>query len=121
MGSCEPSRPRRARWSRVECRWSRWKPDVRPARVGLLTCLALLTWSGVGNPQAPKTPRKPSLPGTISARTPADLVVINTRIYTAGVPSHAEAMAVLNGRIVAIGSYSTVLPYIGSSTEVWDL
>ena len=90
------------------------------ARV-IAVLMLLLSWSAVGNPQAPREPRKPRLPGTISSRTPADLVVLNTRIYTAATPARAEAMAVLHGRIVAIGSQSTVLPYIGAHTVVWDL
>ena len=73
------------------------------ARV-IAVLMLLLSWSAVGNPQAPREPRKPRLPGTISSRTPADLVVLNTRIYTAATPARAEAMAVLHGRIVAIGS-----------------
>lgn len=90
------------------------------ARLAALVLL-LLTWTAVGTPQAPSRPRKPRLPGTISSRTPADLVVLNTRIYTAAVPARAEAMAVLNGRIVAIGTQQVVLPYIGARTQVWDL
>ena len=85
-----------------------------------LVALALL-WSGDAGAQVPRTPRRPTLPGTISARTPADLVVINSRIYTAAIPARAEAMAVYKGKIVAVGTNHAVLPYIGSKTVVWDL
>src|SRR6185295_17879276 len=120
---CERSAPAPAQWSAAASRWWRWTgPDVTPPRVRLVAVLLLLlSWSAVGNPQAPRVPRKPRLPGTISSRTPADLVLLNTRIYTAATPARAEAMAVLHGRIVAIGSQSTVLPYIGAHTVVWDL
>ena len=92
---------------------------MRVARVAALVLfVTVMGWSGDAGSQAP---RHPPLPTTISARTPADLVVINTRIYTATAPSRAEAMAVYRGKIVAIGSTQAVTPYIGTQTVVWDL
>jgi predicted amidohydrolase YtcJ len=66
-------------------------------------------------------PRKPKLPHTVSARTPADLVILNASIYTAARPARAQAMAVRGGRIVAVGSNRDVTPYLGSQTEIWDI
>jgi predicted amidohydrolase YtcJ len=70
-------------------------------------------------PQGP--PRRPQMPRTASARTPADLVILNAKIYTAGPLARAQAMAVLNGRIVAIGTNQKVAPYMGPSTVIWDI
>jgi predicted amidohydrolase YtcJ len=54
-----------------------------------------------------------------AAEAPADLVVLNAKIYTAG-PSHsrAEALAVRNGRIVFAGSDGEAQAWIGSGTKV---
>ena len=94
--------------------------SLRRIIAGAAIVLAL-SWVGDARSQAPRVPRRPSLPGTISARTPADLVIVNARIYTAATPARAEAMAVYRGKIVAIGTHQTVLPYIGAQTVVWDL
>ena len=69
----------------------------------------------------PRAPRRPQMPGTVSARTPADLVVLNAHIYTAASPARAQAMAVSHGRIVAVGSNLRITPFIGPRTVVWDL
>ena len=69
----------------------------------------------------PRGPRRPQLPGTVSARTPADLVILNAHIYTVGSPSRAQALAVSHGRIVAIGSNQKVAPFLGPRTVVWDI
>ena len=52
----------------------------------------------------------------------ADAIYTNARIYTVDTAnSWAEAMAVRDGRIVAIGSEGDVQRYAGSSTETHDL
>ncbi|MBI2686681.1 MAG: amidohydrolase [Acidobacteria bacterium] len=58
--------------------------------------------------------------GMAMAGEPADLVVDNATIYTAD-PAHpkAKAMAIRNGRIIAIGD--NVRANIGSKTQVLDL
>ena len=66
-------------------------------------------------------PRRPQLPSSVSSRTPADLVILNARIYTAAVPFRAQAMAVSHGRIVAVGSNQSVASYLGPRTEIWDI
>jgi len=95
---------------------------MKPARWGLVAlAVALLSHAPGVTSDRPPAPRRPPLPSTLSARTPADLVILNARIYTAAVPARAQAMAVLKGRIVAIGTQQQVFPYIGAKTEVWDL
>ena len=52
----------------------------------------------------------------------ADLVVRNGRIYTVDRERPwADAMAVLGGRIVAIGAADEVAPHIGPQTRILDL
>jgi predicted amidohydrolase YtcJ len=51
----------------------------------------------------------------------ADLVVWGGRIYTAGTPRFAEALAVRGERIVAVGSRAEVAPLVGPATRVVDL
>src|SRR5262245_10842328 len=81
----------------------------------------LLALLGAPSSDLPRVPRRPQMPTTISARTPADLVVLNARIYTAAVPARAQAMAVSHGRIVAIGSNQKIAPFIGPRTVIWDI
>lgn len=53
---------------------------------------------------------------------PADLVIVNTRIYTVDRNRPlAQAMAVSDGRIVFVGSARGARVFVGENTEVWDL
>ena len=51
----------------------------------------------------------------------ADLIVVNARVWT-GWPSqpHAEALAVVGGRVAALGTSAEMQPWRGSSTRVVD-
>src|SRR5690242_6120988 len=57
-----------------------------------------------------------------SAAPTADLVLLHGKLVTleAKQPT-AEALAVKDGRIVAIGSDADITPYIGKKTQVLDL
>jgi predicted amidohydrolase YtcJ len=59
--------------------------------------------------------------GLAGAQT-ADLVAVNGKVFTArdGAPL-AQALAVKDGRFVAVGSNYVVRAYIGADTEVIDL
>lgn len=53
---------------------------------------------------------------------PADIVLLNGGIYTVDADrSWAEAAAVTNGTIVAVGSNEDIRPYIGDATGIVDL
>ena len=53
---------------------------------------------------------------------PADLVMLNGGIYTVDAErSWAEAAAIVDGLIVAVGTNDEIKPYVGDSTEVIDL
>ncbi len=53
---------------------------------------------------------------------PADLVMLNGGIYTVDKNrSWAEAAAIVDGVIVAVGSNDDIQPYVGTDTEVIDL
>ena len=53
---------------------------------------------------------------------PADLVMLNGGIYTVDAErSWAEAAAIVDGMIVAVGTNDEIEPYVGNSTEVIDL
>src|SRR5215469_14542384 len=51
----------------------------------------------------------------------ADVVFLNADIYTQGEPAGAQALAVTNGRIVAVGSNAEINQLKGSKTQVVDL
>jgi len=71
-----------------------------------MAALALAAWAGE--------------PG--AAPPPADLVVLDATIHTAAQsPARAEAMAVRDGRIVAVGTSVDVRRYVGGSTQVLEL
>jgi predicted amidohydrolase YtcJ len=60
--------------------------------------------------------------GPKAADTPAaDLVVRGGTIVTLETPGSAEALAVSDGRIVAIGTAAEIEPWIGPATEIFDL
>ncbi|PKL84360.1 MAG: amidohydrolase [Ignavibacteriae bacterium HGW-Ignavibacteriae-3] len=60
--------------------------------------------------------------GKTEVKNPADLVLINGIIATAeDVNPQAEAVAVKNGKILAVGSTIEIENFIGDSTEVIDL
>lgn len=55
-------------------------------------------------------------------QTPADLVVVNTRIYTVDAARPiVEAMAVRNGRVVFTGNEAGARALVGANTRVLDL
>ncbi len=63
-------------------------------------------------------------PGGVAARSkrpPADIIITNARIYTVnpGQP-WAEAVAIQDGRILAVGSSGTIARYRGPSTRLID-
>lgn len=71
----------------------------------------------------PCAPLSGQAPTAMSAsRTPADLVVLNARIYTAdGVRPVVDAMAVRDGRVVFVGDRTGAQALVGSATRTLDL
>jgi predicted amidohydrolase YtcJ len=62
------------------------------------------------------------LTGTAFAADPADAVYRGGRIYTVDAArSWAEAVAISNGRFVAVGSDAEIAAYVGPNTRVVDL
>jgi predicted amidohydrolase YtcJ len=60
--------------------------------------------------------------GDVVQETPADFVMLNGGIYTVDAErSWAEAVAIVDGVIVAVGNNDAIQPYIGADTEVVDL
>jgi len=61
--------------------------------------------------------------GGVQEKTePADMVLTNAAVYTVDEQSSwAEAVAVTDGRIVAVGTAEEIEAYIGDSTDVMDL
>jgi predicted amidohydrolase YtcJ len=58
----------------------------------------------------------------VLAQAPADLVLINGKIWTVdGSRPEAEAVAVLGNRIAAVGSTEEIRKWIGANTKVMDL
>jgi predicted amidohydrolase YtcJ len=54
--------------------------------------------------------------------TPADLAFVNGAVYTVDASSSwARAVAVRDGRIVAVGTDDEIREHVGSGTEVIDL
>ena len=53
--------------------------------------------------------------------TPPETIFLNGDIYTQASPAHAQAIAVRDGRIVAIGTNDEIRKLKGSHTEVIDL
>src|SRR5258705_13883272 len=51
---------------------------------------------------------------------PADTILYNARIATNGVPSFVEAVAVTDGKIIAIGSDREILRLRGPNTRIID-
>ena len=59
------------------------------ARRILLAVAAVLGLLAAAPPsELPNKPRHPQAPGTLSSRTPADLVILNAHIYTGATPPH---------------------------------
>jgi predicted amidohydrolase YtcJ len=55
-------------------------------------------------------------------KTPADLVLVNGTVYTMDpLKPRADAVAVRDGRIAAVGSRDDVMPLVGPATRVVDL
>jgi hypothetical protein len=63
----------------------------------------------------------PALTAKVSAADVPDILFVNADIYTQAVPARAEAMAVRDGRVVAIGSNNDIRKLKGSHTQVVDL
>jgi predicted amidohydrolase YtcJ len=62
------------------------------------------------------------LAGCASAQPPADLILYNTKVWTADESApYAEAVAIRGERIVSVGSDAEVLALKGSSTRMLDL
>jgi predicted amidohydrolase YtcJ len=62
------------------------------------------------------------IPGAVLAATPADLVLEHGSFATLETTQPtAQALAVKDGRIVALGSDADIQPYIGKATQVIDL
>jgi hypothetical protein len=60
-------------------------------------------------------------PGAAEARPAADLIIHNAKVWTVNpAQPQAEAVAVLNGRITAVGSDASVLEWRGPRTRVVD-
>lgn len=71
----------------------------------------------------PCAPLSGQAPTAMSAsRTPADLVVLNARIYTAdGMRPVVDALAVRDGRVVFVGDRTGAQALVGSATRTLDL
>jgi predicted amidohydrolase YtcJ len=81
----------------------------------LIAAAALGTALGV----APSTAA--AAPASSDTRPAADLIVRNARIWTVNpAQPQADAVAVLNGRITAVGPDAAVMPWRGPSTHVVD-
>jgi predicted amidohydrolase YtcJ len=94
---------------------SRFSRFLARGRLGAL--LALAAASALTSPVAAQAAGDAS-PG----RTPADLVVLNGRIYTAdGARPVVQAMAVRGGRVVFVGNEAGARALIGSATRTLDL
>src|SRR6476660_8094958 len=62
-----------------------------------------------------------SLPGRAQTKPAADLIITNAKIWTVDkTRPHAEALAVLGDRIVAVGSAADVDTWHGPQTKVLD-
>ena len=61
------------------------------------------------------------LPHGAAAAEFADRVLIGAPIYTAASRDRVQAMAIRDGRVLAVGNDNEVRPLIGPDTEVWDL
>lgn len=60
--------------------------------------------------------------GSSETRQPADLVLRNAYVYIVNAEhSVAEAVAIHDGKILAVGSNADIEPYIGQDTKVRDL
>lgn len=90
-------------WETMRVRW-------RPEGVGIvIACLLATLAFGAG-------------PGVKAAARPADMVLINGKILTLNPGSVvAQAVAVEQGRFVAVGTNEQIRPYVGSATRVVDL
>lgn len=82
-------------------------------------CIVLLAFANITSAQSDR-PDGPG--GTASIREPADLVLNNAAVYTVDAArSWAHAVAIRNGRIVAVGTDAAVSAWIGPATKVLDL
>ncbi len=81
--------------------------------------LALRADSDTAN--APPAATSSAHPAAVSSRPAADLIVRHARIWTVNpLQPQAEAVAVLNARIVAVGSDAAVMAWRGPGTRVVD-
>ncbi len=82
-------------------------------KLALLLCLLVTTLDA--------SPFANSSSGKASTSEAPDLIFVNGDIYTQATPARAQAMAVRDGRIVAIGSSEAISKLKGSRTQVVDL
>ncbi len=59
--------------------------------------------------------------GKASSSEPPDIIFLNGDIYTQATPARAQAMAVRDGRIVAVGTNDDIRKLKGAHTQVVDL
>jgi len=79
---------------------------------GFVVTVAFLGITTIGSPA-------PAADKTTNAAP--DVIFVNGDIYTQASPPHAEAIAVREGRIVAVGSNDDVRKLKGSRTQMVDL
>ncbi len=60
-------------------------------------------------------------PASSSSKDAPDIIFVNGDIYTQAIPARAQAMAIRNGRIIAVGSNDDIRKLKQSHTEVVDL
>ena len=82
-------------------------------KLALLLCLLVATLNASAFAK--------SSSGKASTSEAPDLIFVNGDIYTQATPARAQAMAVRDGRIVAIGSSEAISKLKGSRTQVVDL
>ncbi|MGA2370873.1 MAG: amidohydrolase [Candidatus Korobacteraceae bacterium] len=81
----------------------------------ILTLALAISLTALNTNGSPDSPEK-----TSDGDAP-DIIFINGDIYTQSIPARAQAMAVRNGRIVAVGSNDDIRKVKGGRTQVVDL
>ena len=88
----------------------------------IILCISLLSvLFSAGNCRASEAENGPDVYVHGKEKVPADLAVINARIFTSSLTNPwAEAVAVKGGRICYVGNISGISGYLGAQTEVID-